>query len=279
MNVRTYTISLNAASSETHQKIMRLGEDGFDKILYNIGQLLAMRDSDSAEIQIILSFVVINQNIHELASFIELGNRLQVDQIQIRTLSPVPRLPPGLNYHTLPPYQNRHFSKYRDEAVRAIRDSDVQVIGSPETWEAPVFPVHLMDEIEKTLIPVRSVEEVIKDPEIRSYYDTQASRQMTMGKRLETVSPLLDKPDDTLNFYNRTPRHKCRAVYHTLNLNDFYFRMYPCCYMVDIPGFEAVHYDGTFDLFKSWNSPAMVEVRRRLVEGPLLDSCKRCPQM
>lgn len=55
------------------------------------------------------------------------------------------------------------------------------------------------------------------------------------------------------------------------------YSMSPCCCMTSVPGFEPTHYDGSFDFFEVWNSPAMVELRQRLARGPLLGPSLRCP--
>lgn len=53
--------------------------------------------------------------------------------------------------------------------------------------------------------------------------------------------------------------------------------MVPCCYLNAVPGYEKVFYDGEGDFFEAWNSPGMVELRRRLKEGPLFNMCTKCP--
>ncbi len=64
-----------------------------------------MRNSGKP-ISISISLVITAQNVHELAQFVELGNELGVNIIQLKTLAAGQfGSVAGLNYHTLPPYQ------------------------------------------------------------------------------------------------------------------------------------------------------------------------------
>ena len=79
------------------------------------------------------------------------------------------------------------------------------------------------------------------------------------------------------NPYNRKPGYACKFVYQNFNLGEFTFVLNPCCYMYSVPGYERMVYDGVGDFFEIWNSPALVEVRRRLKDGPLFSHCMKCP--
>ncbi|HEC43395.1 MAG TPA: radical SAM protein, partial [Bacteroides sp.] len=276
INVQTFNISLNAAAPQTYSKVMGVSEKIFDRIITCIERLVSLREnSEKKEIPIVnISMVVINQNIHELASFIELGNRLKVDTIHLNTLMPQSYLSAGLNYHTLPPYLNPGFLRYKEEALRAIAKSKAKVLTSPNTWDTPIYPSHLEEEIRKNPPPRISVQEARKN---RAKYQDKALK-LTKGCPLPVHSlPATNEETEETNPYGRTPRHRCTSVYYNLNLNDFLFRLNPCCYIWDIPGFEPMIYDGSYDFFETWNSPAMVELRRRLKEGPLFSQCMRCP--
>ncbi|HEC43394.1 MAG TPA: radical SAM protein [Bacteroides sp.] len=160
INCHTFNISLNASTPETHNQIMGLGEKVFTRIISCIERLVTIREknairANNRKIPLVnISMTVINQNVHEVASFIELGNRLKVDTIQLNTLMPQTTPVMGLNYHTLPPYLNPEFSKYKDEAVLAIETSEIRVIGSPESWAIPIFPLHYEKQFKKN--PPRS---------------------------------------------------------------------------------------------------------------------------
>jgi hypothetical protein len=86
----------------------------------------------------------------------------------------------------------------------------------------------------------------------------------------------VDPLEDGENPFNRTPRFACKAVYYNLYLNEMFFRIVPCCYMTTVPGFEEIRFDGSVPFMEAWNAPAMVELRQRLVKGPLFGACKKC---
>lgn len=277
INVRTFNISLNAATAETYKKVMGLGKTTFDKVISCLERLVEIRDNEKSQYTpaVNISLVVTNQNIHEVASFIELGNRLKVNRIHLNTLMPQSHWISGLNYHTLPPYLNPGFTRFKEEALRAIAASNIKVLASPETWEVPVFPQHLEKQLKDNPPPPVDLQEVRKN---LASYTKIAPLPITKGCPLTAQH----QPEETLeeqeeNPYGRGPRYDCRFVYHVLNLNDFFFRLNPCCYMWDVPGFEPMVYDGSCDFFEIWNSPAMVELRNRLKEGPLYSHCRRCP--
>jgi MoaA/NifB/PqqE/SkfB family radical SAM enzyme len=276
INVRTFNISINASTPETYEKIMGVKKNVFDRIISCIERLVAIREtSEKKDFPTVnISMVVINQNIHEAASFVELGNQLKVNNIHLNTLMPQSRPVDGLNYHTLPAYLNPRFSEYQQEAIKAISSSGSNVIGSPEAWATPIFPLQLEELFKKHPPHIHSTHEVRKN---RARYLEEIPK-ITKGHPL----PKTDRPpeiEETMdeNPYGRTPRYKCRDIYYNLNLNDFLFQLNPCCYMWDIPGFEPIIYNGGYDFFEAWNSPAMVELRSRLKDGPLYSYCKRCP--
>jgi pyruvate-formate lyase-activating enzyme len=277
MNFQTFNISLNASSPETHHKVMGFRSNTFDQIISCIERLVAIRrKSTKQQFPIVnISMVVLNQNIHEVASFIEMGNQLKVNHIHLNTLMPQSTTVQGLNYHTLPPYLNPDFVKCKKEAIQAIAASRINVIGSPESWDTPIFPQHIEEQIKINPPPLVSEKEVRKN---RVNY-LEKPPPDTRGCLLIPPSPSAEsEKQENNNTYGRTPRYKCRAVYYVLNLNDFNFVLNPCCYIErNIPGFEPVIYDGSYDFFEAWNSPAMVELRKRLKDGPLYDCCKRCP--
>ena len=84
--------------------------------------------------------------------------------------------------------------------------------------------------------------------------------------------------DDGTNPLGRIPRFACKAVYSAFYVDKFFYRLVPCCFMTEVPGFKEVRLDGEVTFEEAWNSPAFVELRRRLVEGPLFGACRRCPE-
>jgi hypothetical protein len=278
--VCTYNVSLNAMTPDTHHEVMALGKDTLARILEGIRTLIAIRDREDPRIIVNISLVVVKQNVHEVARFVELGNEMGVNNIYVRTLMPVNGFPAGLNYHSLPPYLHPDFARHREEAQKAIAASRVHVLSSLETWDTPIFPPELEPRI--LLDPPRYV------PRGQARADKEAAHDYKEHNPVATPGdaggrprpgPLPESERGPLpNPYNRTTPFHCAFVYQNLILSDFSFRLFPCCYLPrEIPGFDFCFYDGTVDFMEVWNCPAMVELRRRLIEGPLFSYCLKCP--
>ncbi len=270
--VRSYGISLNAASSGTHQEVMGLKPGSFENIIESINNLVSQRDAGE-EIWISISLVVTRQNLHEIESFVELGNQLNVNNIQIKTLAGIGGEIPGLNYHELPPYLHPDFKALTQRAIQAIQQSKVPVQVDPESWGISVFSPEMEEKVRTTPLIHISRDEALRSREVRQYWRKQEKFvEKTRGKLRFPVDDF-----DGDNPFNRMPRYACRSPYHTLYINDFSFSMVPCCYMNAVPGYEKTFYDGTGDFMEMWNSPAMIELRQRLKEGPLFNMCTKCP--
>lgn len=268
-----FNISLNAATAATHHEVMQLGANALPRIVEATRRLVHLRDTEDSRIDISLSFVVIQQNVHELAPYIALGNELRVNRLYVRTLAPQAGLGAGLNYHVLPPYLHPDFEAHVAAGQAAAASSTVPIIGDFASLRMPVFPADVERTIRETPPPVIPISQIIRDQSLRP--SPKAERVLLKGRPLP---PSSDAPPDPMeNIYNRSARYTCNAPYQNLYLNDFDFRLTPCCYMTQVPGFEKTYYDGTFDFFEVWNSPAMVELRTRLRAGPLLGPCLRCP--
>jgi len=139
-NLRSYSISLNAATAETHDAVMGLGPDAFPRIIEAISGLVELGRRPGRSRTIWISMVVTRQNLAEIPAFVELGNRLGITTIRLGTLLPQAGLLPGLNYHLLPPYLHPEFDRLRQSAVAAIRDSQIPVVAEPRSWEQRVLP-------------------------------------------------------------------------------------------------------------------------------------------
>jgi MoaA/NifB/PqqE/SkfB family radical SAM enzyme len=139
INLHSYSISLNAATPETHDAVMGLGLDVFPKIVRSLGYLINFRDRKGLGAQVYITLVVTQQNIQEIPAFIELGNRLGVTGVWLRTLLPQAGLLPGLNYHLLAPYLHPEFYRLRQEAREAIAASRVPVQADPDVWQNKLF--------------------------------------------------------------------------------------------------------------------------------------------
>jgi len=272
--VVSYAFSLNAATAATHETVMGLVPGTFDNVIGGIQALVARRDADpDLGISISISLVLNQENIHEVSEFIKLAERLRVDKVQLKTIAGAGGEVPGLNYHKLPPYLHPEFDRHKSEAMQAIADTCVEVQASPESWKTTVFP----EEIVKTFaeVPPKMITraEALKSREVRDFY--QAQQKYTSPTRGQNVKFVDDF--DGENPYARSPRYACNAPYRNLYLNDFSFSMVPCCYMSVVPGHAPVIYDGSYDFFEAWNSPAMQTLRMRLRDGPFFNMCTKCP--
>lgn len=280
MKVVTYNISLNAASPKTHDIVMGLGPDAFERAINGIKKLIARRNA-GAPIMVNISLVVVKQNFSELTDFVKLGNDLGVNNIYIRTLMASESYAiPGLNYHTLSPRDHDDFEALAESAKAAIAASAVPVESDPSSWGVPLFKEKDLDFLEKTPPKNYSREEARSAPEVTNFYEDLFQKTQGVparGKKLdETLSDL--ELYGNQNPFERSAPFQCSFVYYNLNLNDFEFKLSPCCYMDAVPGFEINSYDGQFDFFSAWNSPSFVELRRSLQSGPLLAPCKTCPK-
>jgi pyruvate-formate lyase-activating enzyme len=279
INLHSYSISLNAATPETHDAVMGLGLEAFRKIVSSLEHLVDLSRRKGLGLQIFITLVVTQQNIHEIPAFIELGNRLGVTGVWLRTLLPQAGLLSGLNYHVLPPYLHPEFPLLLEQAREAIAASRVPVQADPDVWKNRLFSPQTEELIEIHPPPTVSREEGLRLKEVRDtaarLYDMPVTKGLPLAPGSQgTIDPL----EDGLNPMNRYPRFACKAVYYNLYINEFFFRLNPCCYIQQIPGFEEIRFDGSYDFLNAWNSPAMIELRRRLNHGPLFGACKRCPE-
>ncbi len=148
VNLRSYSISLNAASAEVHDEIMGLGRDAFPRIVNSIANLTGQATiPGTLGNNVYITMVVTKQNLAEIPAFIALGNRLGVTEIWLRSLLPQVTLSPGLNYHLLPPYEHPDFERLRKSAIDAIASSQVPVQADPAMWDKPLFSTALQQSI------------------------------------------------------------------------------------------------------------------------------------
>jgi pyruvate-formate lyase-activating enzyme len=166
--LHSYSISLNAATPETHELVMGLGKEAFAGIIRSVRHLVFLRDAVQPDMRIHITFVVTRQNIHEVAKFIDLGNELRVDEIWIRSLLPQPGLVPGLNYHTLAPTLHPEFERFRAAAKEAIARSEARVQADPSAWGTPVFSPHVQAAIDRNPPALITREQAIRDRDLRT---------------------------------------------------------------------------------------------------------------
>ena len=278
MGVNVYNISLNAATSETHQIVMDLGEDGFSRAISSIKRVVWQRENSPGHqhFAVNISMVITAENMHEVAAFVRMANDIGVDLVNLRTLLPLSGPVAGLNYHLLPAYKAPDFERHAAEAREAIAQSRVPINADPDSWVNPLFPPEL--------------EAKYKTEPPRTYSRDDAKRELVSDRRLEVNQLMSIKTRgerspvgaEELVFETRKGDRKswyqCWDVYNILHMNDFYFFLRPCCYMERTPGFEWIKYDGSYPFMEAWNSPAMVHLRRSLRDGPLVNMCTLCPE-
>src|SRR5262249_34877218 len=160
-------------------------------------------------------------------AFIELGNEIKANSIYLRTLLPVGRLPPGLNYHTLPAYLHPEFETLRANAIAAMRVSPVPVNGEPDTWDSPIFPEPLARKIEAEPPQIVARVDALRDALTRTRRDRHYHgffRDMKYKGEPNSHFLLGDRLKDNSNPPRRTAPFKCRAVYNNLYVNEMFLR-------------------------------------------------------
>src|ERR1051326_7738942 len=106
---------------------MGLGKEAFPRIIEAIAHRIEAGKRSPRPTNVHITMVVAQQNIAERSALVELGNRLGVTEIWLRSLLPQRGLIPGLNLHEVPPYLHPDFEALRQAAVDAIRTSGVRV--------------------------------------------------------------------------------------------------------------------------------------------------------
>jgi MoaA/NifB/PqqE/SkfB family radical SAM enzyme len=191
INLYSYSISLNAASAETHNVVMGLGPDAFPRIVNSIADLVEFGNTPNRDkVYVYITMVVTQQNIAEIPAFVELGNRLGVAGIWFRSLLPQANLIPGLNYHLLPPYLHPDFERLRRSAVAAIQASEVPVQADPGVWGQKIFSDALEQQIRLKPPPTVSREQALRDRELRqrNEYLYRQEKGIFRGRPLERDS-------------------------------------------------------------------------------------------
>lgn len=274
--VRVFNISLNAASAEVHDQVMGLGPKGFDRVIAGIRALLQVLQGE-LDYQIYITLVVTAQNVHQLADFIRLGIDLGVTGVMLRSLAGQTGFSLGLNYHTLPPYLHPQFETHVNHALDAIEQYKgiIDIKADTSAWRVPIFPQGLEQSLLTDPPPQITRSEVLNSKAVRNFYRNQ-TKFGAITKGLMDSQPI-ELADDDADPFNRQARFNCRAPYQFLYINDFSFNMVPCCYMSNVPAHQNVIYNGSYNFMEAWNSPAMVQLRSRLKNGPLYSMCKRCP--
>jgi molybdenum cofactor biosynthesis enzyme MoaA len=285
-NVQVFNISLNATTAEVHDIVMGLGPAAFDKVIGSVKTLANLKKQDK-NIEITLSIVVTQDNVHQVVDFIDLAHSLNVDHIYLRTLghqgewsekqisaveNPRDLMLPGLNYYQLPPYLHSDFENIYVKILDRIKNSTITIECQPETWKTPVYGENWQKFVNEKWDTIKFIprEEAAKDKSIREYF--KESQKLIKGQGNHSHEIILAD----YNPYNRQPKFNCKFAYHRLLSFETNLQMQPCCYMSSVPGYEPVVIeDSNFKRYQ--NSPAMIKLRDSLNNGPLFDNCKTCP--
>jgi MoaA/NifB/PqqE/SkfB family radical SAM enzyme len=281
-----YSVSVNAATDQTHHKVMGLGRRSFSKILKTIESLVELRNEKNPSLHIGVGFVLCKDNLHEAANFVRLFTRIGVDRIDIRTLIPMISHDQfaGLNYHLLPPYFHKEFVKLADELRAEIERSGVHIVCDPDSWGAPLIAEGLAKSFEDNPPSTYSWKEALEDPELMAAYRVFAEVNSSLsgrGARLQIMNDCERRVHEEQTSYienplNRRAHFKCAYPYHYFLIQEMNFRVSPCCYFYNVPGHELLIYDEGLDFLEIWNSPAYLELRRRLKEGTMFKMCTLC---
>jgi MoaA/NifB/PqqE/SkfB family radical SAM enzyme len=264
--VTDYAVSIHAAQPRTHEDLMGLPAGEFERVLAGVRALTARkREFPGTSVETVL--VVTQQNLAEIPDFLALSADLGADSVHLRTLMPMDSPRAGLDYHRLPPYQHPRFEYLRDAALAAVARSPLRVRCAPDTWGRPVFGPEWEPRLGELPLTPRS--------ERTTVYRMVQHRWDELGAG--EASAQREPDGDGANPYGRTAPHHCPSPYTAFYVNGTDRRVIPCVYMYKVPGHEFLHFKPSMTFEEVWNCPAMVAVRRRLHEGPLLPACRKCP--
>lgn len=298
-NINTYNISLNAASKNTHQRVMGLGNtfDNIIKIASEIQKHQPLETFSSCDVT--FSFVLTSENIEDAIPFVDLCENVGVSKAYLRTLLPLnthpdmntaddwykyftspnpdgflpqPSFQPGLNYHLLHPSNHADYIRLKEKLIKRIERSKISIEYQPEIWDVPALPNSMQDFVKKypNFLHEYSKNEALKSRDLRNFYKVQETLLHGNGKKLENI------PQNGENPLNRTAPMNCSFAYQNIIVNETNMRLVPCCNMAEVPGFEPTVINEGRGLKEQLNCDAMVNVRSTLAKGPLLDACKIC---
>jgi hypothetical protein len=250
----------------------------FPRIVESLRALASGRAATRA-LDVSITLVVTRQNLHEIPSFIDLGNEIGAKSIYLRTLLPQNALVPGLNYHLLPAYLHPDFEALRGNAIAAMKASAIPVHGEPETWRNPIFPDALARRIEAAPPAPIARADALRDKEARANRDVHYLAFDRKRRGEPSADPVLaDNLKDGSNPLNRQAPFRCRAVYNNLYVNELFLGVSPCCYLTHTPGHDEVRLADMADIGAAWNATSFRDLRQHLAEGPLYGACERCPE-
>lgn len=168
-------ISLNAATPETHAKLMRVNKSYFYNIIEAIKELVFYKNKYKSNFMIQISFCVTTLNFEEIPEFIKLCNKLQVDRICLYPLNLATirelEISKKTDYNT---YKKLSLINVSDKnifesVIKAIKESNTEVVYSIKGWQES----SIVEEIK------------IKNFELKKYYCSYLYQRMLIDVDLE----------------------------------------------------------------------------------------------
>jgi hypothetical protein len=255
-----FSISLNAATPATHNALMRLGADAFERIIKSI------RWARSQGRTVDLSMVVVRQNLPEIPDFLRLADELGIHAVFFRSLIPGDyslTFPDGKTFDSYPAWSHPEVAHWQERAREMIGEVKVKVFGDPDQWSVPLHTASLPPGTDRTKWFASAINE---PPFIRTKGDP-----LPDGSTRDNWRPPATNP------YGRTAPFPCSYPWHAVKLLDQSLRVDPCGFLQHVKGYDDIGLHGASDFAQLWNSAAMVHLRHTLQNGPLLPECLTCP--
>lgn len=195
------TISVNASTRHTYQKIMKA--DTFEKVISNVQRLITLRDKlRKVGPTVTLSFVSMVQNIEELPAFVDLAADLRVDYVLVQDFKILEEGQEGYSLVNCPGLAEKFYEEAKIQSEeRRIPLSTFQPISyfdnhEPmdcfEPWESfriaengDVFPCCYSNYVMGNILQ-QSVEEIWNGAEYRYYRRNVNSNEPPLECRLCT---------------------------------------------------------------------------------------------
>jgi sulfatase maturation enzyme AslB (radical SAM superfamily) len=127
-------VSLEAGSREVFARVKGISPRGFDQVVENLEQLLALRRELGSQTEVAIKYTVGTENIGDIESAVRLAQRLGVDSIQFKLYRNVPQ--------ELPDWRVASTTLAR----AASRHPDVRIVANiePTTTERPCWITPLL---------------------------------------------------------------------------------------------------------------------------------------
>lgn len=257
-NLNCLTVSLNAATQETHTTVM--GAKGrFDDVIEGLSATIKKAKEQGSNIQFYTTYVVLNQNIHEIPEFIDLAERVGLDRIYFRTIATgndENPIKPGCNEHytSLPAYKNPDFEEHKERARKRMATATIDIDADIEEWSKDIF--------------------IDEEPSLEDSIKLDFRKVDTSGEKIDGT----DNDGWVVPEEGTTPV-TCQYLYKYM-IDPRVSNIQPVCvYMETLPGFKPIALEPKkkdfFDNIR--NAPAMLTLRTALRDGPRVPrTCLQC---